>query len=285
MTDFFSRLAARSLGVARVVQPRIRSRYAASAPGDADTELVREAWLEQPGGLPVATQLQEDRGRGHSSPSLPRPQPAVPQTESRGASRVVPAGGVESGRAALQDGREPIPANAVPFSSRPEMNAIEARREVLGPGGARSGESSTGSPVPEVGPHQSEWSAETPAGPARQTNAAIAAPSPLSARGYDVQQPPLDMRSATGQRNQEDPPRVVSQPPPLNEAVRPRPAAADFEHALEADTPPEIHVSIGRIEVRAMMAPAVQPPRASRPANAPALSLEAYLQKRLEGSR
>src|SRR5262245_56276889 len=129
MTDFFSRLAGRSMGVTRVVQPRIRSRYAAPVPEDADTQLVREAGSarsaglsvreagsEQSGGLPVAARLQDDRPRGHSSsPSYARD--AVPLTEPRKASRPVPAGSVESGRSAVRDVPESVPADPAPFSS------------------------------------------------------------------------------------------------------------------------------------------------------------------------
>ena len=101
---------------------------------------------------------------------------------SRAASRVAAIGDLESERETVKYEPEPVPRNAVLSGLRTETNAIDIRREGLGLAAARSRESLTGSLVPEAGPHQSEWSAETPAGAARQTNAAIAAPSPLSAR-------------------------------------------------------------------------------------------------------
>jgi hypothetical protein len=196
----------------------------------------------------------------------------------------VAADGVESEGAAVQDGLNPVRAESLPAGSRTRSNAIEARLEVPGPEAVASAEW----PAAQVlDARQTERPAEADARvePNRRVRAAIAAPSPLAPIAPDIQQPPLNSLGATRQNNQENPARVAS--PPLGEPAPPRRAAEHLARDLELDAAPapEIHVSIGRIEVRAMTQPLVQPPRARPPSAGPALSLEAYLQKRLEGSR
>jgi hypothetical protein len=52
-----------------------------------------------------------------------------------------------------------------------------------------------------------------------------------------------------------------------------------------SNAPPVIRVTIGRIEVRAIMAPAAPPQPSSRKTAAGTLSLEEYLKQRSEGKR
>ncbi len=205
--------------VTRVVQPRIRSRYAAPLRGDADTEVVRESGMEQSEALPVATRLHDERRRGHSSPSPPHAQDALPQTESRAATRVVAADGVESEGATVQGGREPVRAERLPVGSRRQMNTIEARVEVLGSEATPTAETPAVALV--------ALQTERPAGPAahgepaQQIHAAIPAPSPLTPPAHDLQQPPLDARSATRRSDQENPSRSASLSLPLDGLRRP----------------------------------------------------------------
>jgi len=288
MTDFFNRLAGRSMGITQVVQPRIRSRFAAPVREDADTEVVRETWMGQSEEFPVATRLHDERDRGHSLPRL-HGQDALLQTESRAATRVVAADGVESEGAAVQGGREPVRAETLPAGSRGQMNTIETELEVVSSRAALSMEFPAVPLLEMLDARRTERPVEADGHvePARQLHTAIPAPSSLTPPAHDLRRPPLDMRSATRRSDQENPSRGASLSLPLDEAAPARRAQGHLVRDLELGAPPapEIHVSIGRIEVRAMPPPAAQLPRARPPSVGPALSLEAYLQKRLEGSR
>jgi len=76
-----------------------------------------------------------------------------------------------------------------------------------------------------------------------------------------------------------------SEPPASNRAnVRARPVVPSAHESSEPDTAdlPAIHVTIGRVEIRAAVAPAVQH---KRPAAKPGLSLDEYLGKPARGDR
>jgi hypothetical protein len=83
-------------------------------------------------------------------------------------------------------------------------------------------------------------------------------------------------------RLSEDQSRIVVQPEIIGRHKPPKSSAVPAPHA-SANEPPAIHVTIGRVEVRAVMSPSTPPKVASRAA--PKLSLEDYLKQRNGGAR
>ena len=100
----------------------------------------------------------------------------------------------------------------------------------------------------------------------------------------DARNASSDIVRVTPPNSDEAPAGLVRVAPGVAEHARSRPTTPDLVRTTP-DTPPapEIHVSIGRIEVRAVMAPAQPTPRPRTSAIGPALSLEAYLQTAARG--
>jgi hypothetical protein len=83
-------------------------------------------------------------------------------------------------------------------------------------------------------------------------------------------------------RSPEDQSRIVVQPAII--ARHKPPKSSDLPAPqTSANEPPAIHVTIGRVEVRAVMSPSAPPKAASRAARK--LSLEDYLKQRNGGGR
>jgi hypothetical protein len=72
---------------------------------------------------------------------------------------------------------------------------------------------------------------------------------------------------------------------PAGEGFAARPALVTLVDLPGTSQPPVIRVTIGRIEVRAVMAPAAPAPLPSRKTPTGTLSLEEYLKQRSEGKR
>jgi hypothetical protein len=70
---------------------------------------------------------------------------------------------------------------------------------------------------------------------------------------------------------------------PTPEPTRPMPAAEHVDTTTLPPSAPTIHVTIGRIEVRAIVPPAPPAPRPPAPRSAPTTSLHDYLKQRREG--
>ncbi|HEY7126517.1 MAG TPA: hypothetical protein VH540_21445 [Ktedonobacterales bacterium] len=113
--------------------------------------------------------------------------------------------------------------------------------------------------------------------------------------------------SAPGEQAQSREHQSLEEPPPLHAAppyaagapllIRPQVSLYRQEHqqleplertnntAEVPTTSPTIRVTIGRIDVRAMLPPQNQPPRAAPARSGPALSLDEYLKRRERGER
>jgi hypothetical protein len=127
------------------------------------------------------------------------------------------------------------------------------------------------------------------------------------------EQPPLADVAPSAQRAISDHDALESEPPPERRQERPDRAPLPAERAAAATiaarstnsvsragnapapgaaaernggaTPPDVHVTIGRIEVRAPSAPAVAPTAVRPPQKSSAMDLAAYLRDREEGRR
>jgi hypothetical protein len=169
------------------------------------------------------------------------------------------------------------------------VNAVEGGHEGLAVGDTRSEQSALAPLVAILDAQQNDQPADARALAASTMRAGIvptARPQPPQRFGDAKDHAAGPVRVAPPLNNQE-PPRAFAISSVFNKPAPPRLATLDSKPDLVPDTPPapEIHVSIGRIEVRAVMPPVAQAPRASTPANRPALSLEAYLEQRRGSSR
>lgn len=116
-----------------------------------------------------------------------------------------------------------------------------------------------------------------------------AQPTPNHDRQVHVDEPVVTRQGATPR------PITTSAPIPLTPApvvaqpqitsFREPPGPVSIEHAMAADAGPTIRVSIGRVEVRAIMPPAPSAPRTKPERRGPTLSLDEYLQQRHGGQR
>lgn len=253
MSSFIDGLARRALGVETTLTPLIASRYertaAAAELGEADALQEVHEWRDPD---PDAAEPA-----GIEPPPAAR-RPVLPLAQRR----AQPRAANDAGAPAAEGQRAPAPAAAsspVPRRSR--------------------------APEREPGPRMPEARPEPPPSEPRP------ATREERSRGGDSEQPPppahpppeltVDVRPAR-RRPAETPARR----PPLPPATRPEAAPTRAERrqatvpapaAAEQERAPDVHVSIGHIEVRA---PA-EPPRAPRPAPAtPALSLRDYLRSR-----
>jgi hypothetical protein len=290
MSDFFLRLAARSLDSPPAALPRIASRF--ETPGwdrspQVDTRFARSAASEQapPADAAVDARPHTDGAvLAASQPSTGMWDDGMATFSPRG-SQVFAADAEIAARKTVPHTRASI---EVPFESRAGLNTIESVREVEAVGPERSGQLARAPLAAIPAPDQIDRSSEAfgPIASARQAGTAPTAPAPMSRR-------PDEARNASSDITRMKPPSTDGAPagrvrvePGASQHARSRPVTPDLTRTAP-DTPPapEIHVSIGRIEVRAAMAPVTPTPRPRASATGPALSLEAYLRGRQEGSR
>jgi hypothetical protein len=252
MSDFLTALAASALGIADGVEPRSRSRFE-DAPGAAWGEQTVE--IEAPG--PAVGAIETPRAQAAVA------RPASP--EIAGETAVPPAAPF-----AEPPAPEPAPEPAT------EPTVIRRVRVAEAPP-ARAP-----APQPELtdAPRRSERVTEPEAQPIepvrvlRASDAAAERDAPPPA----VSPPALAAR--------EPPTPIVIVPdrvePARSEAPPSAPARPDATAAHPAEPPaPVVQVTIGRIEVRALPAPAAPPQPAAK--FAPALSLADYLARKTRG--
>ena len=300
MNDFLGRLAQRALAPAPAVRPRLASPFEplAGAAGAAPAEFDPQPAAESPFARPTATDSPGAVRLGHDE-SGPH------ETAIRLAS-VTPLAGSKLAPTATANPL-PLPASAERGAGRGEGNDPPKRpaapRPAPPPAGAE-GESMDHllAPPPDStaagrGPRPSGASPRLPIPPAT-AGADRFSPSPTgearpAPRRADAQPAPLagDDTSSSG------PPMPGAIPPPAaSRIIHPHvrlPGAATLAadagratapavKAAAAAAPPDVHITIGRVEIRAVTPPAA--PRAtSRPA--PRVSLDDYLQQTAGGRR
>jgi hypothetical protein len=99
----------------------------------------------------------------------------------------------------------------------------------------------------------------------------------------DTPSPPITASSLIRSKQPLPPTPVVAQPQITSSSEPPAPVSV--EHVSAPDASPTIRVSIGRVEVRAIMPPAPPAPRTRPERRGPALSLDEYLKRRNGGQR
>ena len=252
MTDFLGRLAERSLGVGELVRPRPASLFEPDSPAASlPIEQVDEV---------VGDRLGPVRRAGLPSPS-PARAPAQPE-----------------GRVRLR-GSEPQSPLAAPPSAVPDARpAGGAEPALAGPPDRVT--------HPEIRRETSIPSATAAtAAPADTTAAAESVvvrtlvrdvPYPVESRhvelrGSEPQSPPRDHEAPGALARAEAPSDPWFAAPASPTPLPPRAAGA------EPAEPPVVHVTIGRVDVRAVVPPpSTEPPR---PRRRPRLTLEEYLRE------
>jgi hypothetical protein len=292
MNDFLSRLAARTLGIAPMAKPLIASRFERPANdlrGERDP--VASGPVEEPASdISQGVQLERDSQQERGSPDVAtrapaelKPTPPSPDRSS-GKRLVFPVEAMESAKRPFS-----LLAAQEPFASREEPEVKRA---------TDPGEPATRSPR-ETAPMVRQVHATTlPDEP--QVSA-----SPTTQQGLEVRS---EIGRATNQRSNEgrtgrvvlssirpadnhpEEPEVIFHHE-RGAATRQREGSVDRESdyqnlATRADVhagmhnAPEIRVTIGRVEVRAAAPPQTAPAAAKPARSGPALSLEAYLNRR-----
>jgi len=255
MSDYVSRLVARTLGTAAVVQPRLRSRFEPSGVVDVPAEREETALVARPAEEGAAAPIDPD----HAVVAEPHARPPAPPPALESGAAAAPAVPIARGnppalplrRSADTRIDEPIAAAAL---QSPERPAVELDMRPGAPSapaapvksGVRRAEPIPGDRVVEhLPPAASPMARETgPLVPARRSEVAAATTAPV----------PL--------------------PLPVPEAD------AEVRHVE-----PAIKVHIGRIEVRAVMSQPAPAPRPARVKPEPALGLKDYLEQRRKGRR
>jgi hypothetical protein len=261
MSDFLTNLAARSTGAAETIQPRVPALFEPS--GDRSR-------------LPAApdfTAVEQERAdepdlRSHMRPPvIPQPAAAIPAARPEAANHPsTPIGGLSAAPARQTTSQNPSPAEltTAPKSLAPPRTELP--------------------PVPVISPKpllpppaQTPWSV-----PALQRMSPSEDREPMTSRREPSEEKEPSVQPAASR--EEPPPPVAAQPVrPASTIVEPR-VTPRIEHPRPAAAPspaksPEtvIHVTIGRIEVRAI---AETPPARKAHAAAPVTGLDEYLRSR-----
>jgi hypothetical protein len=277
MTGYLRALGALAVGAAPTLRPRPRSRF---EPARLDGELLGEMDVERVAPAPRATRRYPEPVPGWSEPA-PRPLPAGTAPEPRHVPEPIPS---------------LAPSSASPGSTLPDVTPLVPALRASGHRGVEPPSSAT-STTRAVTPSAP---AATPAPSVPLTPAPVAESVPVTPVSPRPEAPPQQEPSPAPARTEPPEPVVVTRqvvervvreverepsretPRPVQRrpepvVVRPRRAVAETRAAVPRRTEPApapvIHVSVGRVEVRAVRpAPPAPPPEPSRtPASGPAL--------------
>lgn len=243
MSDYLTRLIERSLGAPPQIEPLIAPLYAPSEQILSE----RSETIATSVSAPVKTESSEREAKP-GDPGKSRTEAAFSRSKRQGL------------------------GEAPPFPKAPPRFPVEKRDE-----------RSDSQPRPPF----HELSA-TPAPEILEPTSVPFSPPMVSQEGTRVVvEPKIIARPGSGGAPEEPPPlpngksRTAVQPEII--VHRNSPKAAAVPAPPSANEPPAIHVTIGRVEVRAVMSPSAPPKVASRAA--PKLSLEDYLKQRNRTSR
>lgn len=265
MSGFLHQFATRSLGLAPQIKPRAALPYAAPTVEFSPVEIAGPAstpTIERPEFAPVHTARHHEQATDNALPA-----PIV-------ASNREPATPVEQ-QTATPSASQPPRISAQPLPAKPPHEILH-NSLALPPAIVTSPVSAE----PKYVGRQSATAPETR--PAENAQPAFPNLESLVTRLLgDNQSPPEKSPESTA------PPTVITarqanQHPAKITTIRPQPGAQRQSPAPEADSAPEVHITIGRLEVNppSRPAPAAQPPCPRGPAP---LSLSDYLARRNGG--
>lgn len=299
MSDLFTRLVARTLGKAPVAHPLMRSSYAEGGSfeieaspltlgdspmdnGEAPTSPPADGSLVE--GIPRTREVRHPPRRDDHPPEgiFPANEEA---SETLQSNKLMPSVPVSPRRI---DESQPKPERfAADFKERPSEQTwqVEPRQDTLSSPNLILPSASTASLTPRTPPDFSSQVPDPVSPPPRlvDTRSMPALSSPSMARPATAEMEPITDISETPDIT----PRA-SQPSypgenvfwePLNPRVR-----DTLRERAAPETPPEIHVTIGRVEVRAISQPPAPTRQVPRP-RTPSLSLDDYLKQRNENGK
>ena len=276
--DFLSRIAAKAVGAAPLVEPRLPSRF----------EARREAADEFPRSCeePVEAAVDAEPSGSASPPRRPRVEAVASETRPIGRETAATAGearpprprGTETGTPPPSAAPPPPPAQA-PAAPLAQPAPAPARAEM--PPAAPDRPRPLLVPPPETGAaDRSEGAiarrpASEPVVPAARERDRASRPAPEAAAS---DAPPPVAREAPA-------PAARPQSPALDLAVRmpeirPRPTRGEIRAVEHSPPRPVVNITIGRIEVRANAAAAAPPTRRTPPPRPAPQSLADYLERR-----
>lgn len=297
MSDFLKRLAARSSGAEAIIRPRLASLFEPLSIGPA----ARFGTISEPFGEPPAVEATEMGFSGERLVSrIPEASPESAARPTMKALMAVPGPTTASGLAA--EGRQrvqptslvsPVASEASPSPSAGSATRVSALEALSIEAAARSGAISKALD----GPSLAEGSAhgldrERIVNAAAQVPVSIAA-GRAAATAQDAHEGGMSKRPAADSyggrpRGLEPPqhqrPSLIPGPNPAGAILPPRiKVAAEFSRLQmpvqsREEREPTIHVTIGRVEVRAVSTPA---PVSGKERSTPrVMSLDEYLQRR-----
>jgi hypothetical protein len=280
VSDYLERLVARSFDPRDAIRPRPLGLFEAVPPGGAPTEPVpgQEAPVEttRP---PAAVRPPRTEATSREVAVIEVPVPATPVASSVTPSRVAAV----NETAAVQ----PVPATVAPPEPPRYRSQDEARAQPRMTSPPERDRSKPAPPQPLfqrtiVQPLQREVIVERPAAAERRTV------QPRRER----QPPPVVAAKPSARRSEVShvppPPQLPRSRPIRPQVTAPQPdlrSRRDSQSAAEPAAAPTIHVTIGRVEVRAVVQPAAAARRRPAAASPAVMSLDEYLKQRAGGDR
>lgn len=293
MKDFLSQLVARSTAPALAVRPRLPSRFEAASEAAGITAFPSDSTQSAPS-EPTASPARTSRtpplnGNRQQAPptpaepeasiASPSPQTTPPPLKSLAPSRSAVSAAVPPAAPAVHSSKQEAPSSPSPSAAhkpsianaRQNSAATPPPKTPLFQPSFDSGLQSPKSPAPDL---VSEEASPTAA-------VSAAKPRPVFPTTLASETPAV---AASGLRSKSQISNLKSQipRPAARPAIATRPTPATPQTAPAAPAPPVVQITIGRIELRAIVTPAS--PRAVPPP-APKLGLDEYLRQRTGGAR
>ena len=282
MSDYLANLAARGLGLAAVVRPRLASLFEplpvahhATGPAPLDPEGGDEPSPSWAASLPRSSAApREDRDAPARAAVLdPTSTPTAFRRRNERGDERLPAPAVARPQSAASSTVPSLPAPVVPGATAVSRPAPPARASGDRPASTR-----------EAAP---EGAADAPA-PERERVTLL---DRDAWRSTSERLSLLERRRAEGERPASPLPIQAQAPPKPGETADARMSAPvtsairlATDPAVVREPPPVIRITIGRVDVRAIMpSPPVERPKSAPPRSA--LSLDDYLKRRGEGGR
>jgi hypothetical protein len=273
MTDYLEHLAARALGQADLVRPRLPGLFEPLDPSEAAaTEPFRAQEIERPSGraAPVDARPEPEKSV-RRSPKSASPTAAGQRPPMADPGRASIASSTSSARPSIEPQRDGPPAEtAAPprESPLPAVSATEVEplptRQAATPRAGSAASSDPGGPPSWPGPRP-------PAIPREPPTVAASPRGTVGGPPRSAPQSPIELPSPPVR------PQPAQAPPKRSEPVR-----GERDASSPAAPAPTIRVTIGRVDVRALLQPA---PRTAAPRRGSAVALDEYLKQRRERRR
>lgn len=293
MKDFLSQLIARSTAPALAVRPRLPSRFEASAqpagipalPGDStpaaplETTVGPTRTLRTSPPSDISAQVPSAPAEPDEASTSPSAQTTPPPPQNHAPARATASATVSPAAPAAHSSKLATPVSPALAPANTPATATVRQSPTAKPLPAKallqpSFDSGIQSPEPPAPGSVSEAASSTIA-------TSAASPEPVSPKPTASSKP---SPPASGLRPESEIANLSSQTfaPPARPALAVRPASVPAPSAAAAPAQPVVEITIGRVELRAIVTPAS--PRAVPP-TAPKLGLDEYLRQRTGGAR